>query len=164
VSFRAPTRLEVAQDVLKEGYEVQLVTRGDSMVPLSRSGGFLRVKAVKPEQLRLGDVIVYRVGELLVAHRLVRIRWEGGLLRLHSKGDAFSWRVWEEVAPEQVLGRVTVVQGPRGREVRIDAGWGRVLSLILAATWPLPQWLFRIFVKCKTVLTKQSQAVPDSRT
>ncbi len=164
MSFRTPTFLEVAQDVLNGGYEVQLDTRGDSMVPLIRSGNFLRVEAVKPEQLRLGDVIIYRAGGQLVAHRLVRKSWEGGLLRLHSKGDAFSWRVWEKVAPEEVLGLVTVVRGPRGRELRINAGWGRVLSLILAATWPLPQGLFRIFVKFKTVLSKKSQAVPDSRT
>jgi hypothetical protein len=156
VSSRVPTFLEVAQDVLKEGFEVQLDTRGDSMVPLIRSGGFLRVEAVKPERLRLGDVIVYRVGELLVAHRLVRKRREGGSLRLLSKGDAFSWRAGEEVAPEQVLGRVTTVRGRRGREIRIDAGWGRVLSLILAATWPLPQGLFQIFVKFKTVFAQST--------
>jgi signal peptidase I len=149
--------------MLREGDAVLVPTQGSSMHPLIPEGCCIRVEPTSAAALRLGDVIVYRVGEALMAHRLLGKRGDGGSLCLITKGDAISWRFREEVAPEQVLGRVSVVNWRRGLHLHIDSGWGRVLSLILAATWPLPQGLFRIFVKFKTALTKQSQAVPDSR-
>jgi signal peptidase I len=146
----SPLVLEVAQNILQEGYGVLLKTRGDSMVPIIRSGGLIQVDPVRPDDLVLRDIVVYRQGDQVVAHRLVAKHQREGNLRLFTRGDAFSWQYREEISPEQVLGRVTAVRSPRGREIRIDAGWGRVLSLVLAATWPLSQGIFLILVKLKT--------------
>ena len=156
----SPLVLEVAQDILHEGYGVLLKTRGYSMVPIIRSSGLIQVDPARPEDLLLGDIVVYRQGDQVVAHRLVAKRQQGEDLRLFTRGDAFSWQSREEIRPEQVLGRVTAVQNRRGRQIRIDAGWGRVLSLALAAAWPLPQGIFLVLLKLKTGLTSLYREAP----
>jgi hypothetical protein len=156
----SPLVLEVAQNILQEGYGVLLKTRGDSMVPIIRSGGLIQVDPVEPEDLRLRDIVVYRQGDQVMAHRLVAKGRRGENLRFFTRGDAISWHSREEVSPEQVLGRVTAVRSRRGREIRIDAGWGRVLSLILAAAWPIPQGMFLVLIKLKTALTRLWRGAP----
>ena len=158
-----PTFLEVAQDILQEGYGVHLHTRGVSMAPLIRGGCVLLVEQAALEDLRLGDILVYRDRDLLVAHRLVARRRRQGSLCLLTKGDAFSWRFREEIDPEQVLGRVTVVRGRRGREIKIGAGWGRLLSLALVAAWPLPQGLFLVLARLKAAWARQRRAGADPK-
>jgi signal peptidase len=145
----SPLVLEVARSILEEGYGVLLKTRGDSMVPIIRNGGLIQVDPARPEDLHLRDIVVYRQGDQVVAHRLVARQQRQGNLRLFTRGDAFPWQAREEISPEQVLGRVTAVRSRRGREIRIDAGWGRVLSLVLAAAWPISQAIFLILVKLK---------------
>ena len=158
----SPLVLEVAHNILQEGYGVLLKTRGDSMVPIIRSGSFIQVDPVQPEDLLLRDIVVYRQGDQVVAHRLVAKRQQGEKLRLFTRGDAFSWQSREEVSPEQVLGRVTAVRNHRGREIRIDAGWGRVLSLVLAAAWPIPQGMFLVFVKLKNGIGRRWRGAPEN--
>jgi hypothetical protein len=155
----SPLVLEVARHILQEGYGVLLKTRGHSMVPIIRSDGLIQVEPARPEDLLLGDIVVYRRGDQVVAHRLVAKRQEENL-RLFTRGDTFSWQSREEIRPEQVLGRVTVVQNRRGRQIRIDVGWGRVLSLALAAAWPIPQGMFLVLVKLKTSLARRWRGAP----
>jgi signal peptidase I len=156
----SPLVLEVARHILQDGYGVLVKTRGDSMVPIIRSGGFIQVEPVQPEELLLRDIVVYRRQDQVVAHRLVAKQQTGKNLRLFTRGDAFSWRSREEVSPEQVLGRVTAVRSPRGQEMRIDAGWGKVLSQSLAAAWPIPQGMFLILVTLKNCLSRLCRRAP----
>jgi hypothetical protein len=144
---------ELTEKMLREGEAVLVPTRGSSMSPLISDGCRLKVEPVAPHSLRLGDIILYRAGENLVAHRLVGKRGEGQDLRLLSKGDAFPWQAREKVAPEQIIGRVTAVRRRKGREIRIEAGWGRILSLVLAFTWPVSQGAYLLLVKVKTGVT-----------
>jgi signal peptidase I len=138
-------------------------TQGGSMQPLIPEGALIEVEPRGPEALRRGDVIVFRSGEALVAHRLVGKTEAGGNLRFITRGDAASWGVRQEVAPEQVLGRVSAVHWRRGLRLRIDSGWGRALSLVLAVSWPVSQGIFQALVKAKRGLTRLSQALPGSR-
>ncbi len=163
MSPKASLFRELTQEMLREGDVVLVPTQGSSMHPLIPEGCRIQVEPVAPEALRLGDVIVYRAGEALMAHRLVAKRENGGSLRLVTKGDAISWEFREEVEPAQVLGRVSVVNWRRGLNLRIDSGWGRILSLVLAATRPLPQGLFLILIELKTGLVRLSQALPGFR-
>ncbi len=160
---RLPTYLEVVKEVLGGGYGVCLHIRGGSMTPLIRGGCVIQVEQVGLAELRLGDVLVYQDRDMLVAHRLVGKRGAGESLRLITKGDAASWRGREEVAPGQVLGRVCAVNWRRGRRLRIDSGWGRMLSLVLAVAWPISQAGFGVLVKVKTGLERLSRALPGSR-
>ncbi|MFZ2087958.1 MAG: hypothetical protein WAU47_05235 [Desulfobaccales bacterium] len=155
-----PTFVEVAQGVLEGGYGVHLHTRGDSMTPLIRGGSVIQVEQVEAGGLKLGDVLVYRDGGRLVAHRLIAKRQGPDSLLLITRGDAAPWRHRQEVAPGQVLGRVCAVKWRRGLSLRIDSGWGRVLSLILGVSWPLPQGIFFVLVKVKTGLDRLSRSVP----
>jgi len=154
---------DLTQEMLRHGDAVLVPTQGASMQPLIPEGALIEVEPRGPEALRRGDIIVYRSGESLVAHRLVGKTGAGESLRLITKGDAASWGVREEVAPGQVLGRVCAVNWRRGRRLRIDSGWGRMLSLVLAVAWPISQAGFGLLVKVKTGLERLSRALPGSR-
>jgi signal peptidase I len=111
---------------------------GSSMFPLLKTGSVIHVEPVTAADLHPGDVMVYqRAGEAVVAHRLVQKSWKHGRLTLLARGDSFSRPAQEDVTPGQVLGRVVAVEWEKGMEIRIDAGWGRALGIILAAIAPL---------------------------
>jgi signal peptidase I len=163
LSLKAFFFRDVAQELLRQGDAVLAPTQGGSMEPLIPAGALIEVEPRGIEALRRGDVIVYRSGEALVAHRLVGKTGAGADLRFITKGDAASWRLREEVAPGQVLGRVCAVSWPRGLRLRIDSGWGRMLSLALAVSWPVSQGIFLLLVKAKSALDRLGQAGPGSR-
>jgi hypothetical protein len=126
----------LASELLRQRQGVRCRTAGSSMFPLIRSGSVVQVEPVALESLRRGDVILFRAGDALVAHRLVDQGRGGGAGRLATRGDAFPRRVIEEVDPSQVLGRVVAIQrGPW--QIRIDAGLGRLCSTMLAALSPV---------------------------
>lgn len=91
---------------------------GHSMHPTIRDGEVLLVEPVVCADVHRGDVVLYRTGERVIAHRVVRV--EGG----ESIGYSFTLRgdacrsSDEPVSAEQVLGRVVAIE--RG---------GRVLTL-----------------------------------
>ena len=100
---------------LESGRPVELTTQGTSMVPFLHAGDQVRIVAVEPGQLRLGDVIAFWRGEEVVVHRFAG--WAGGALR--EKGD--NLRGWNPVPREDLLGRVDLVR-TRAGERTLDGG------------------------------------------
>jgi len=123
----------LAQEILQRGYSLRCCTLGSSMFPLLKTGSIIQVESVHPEDLRLGDVVVYLrpAQNGVVAHRLIRMQWGKGGLILITRGDSFPWNCREQIEPEQVLGRVVSVDWWPGLTLRIDSGLGRWLGLIL---------------------------------
>jgi hypothetical protein len=138
VSVGSPRFLCLCKEILERGYSLRCSTFGSSMFPLLTTGSVIQVDPVAASDLRPGDVMVYRVGEAVVAHRLVQKSWELGRLRLWARGDSFPRHArGEDITPEQVLGRVATVDWGKGLKIKIDAGWGRALGIILGTIAPL---------------------------
>jgi hypothetical protein len=114
------------------------------MFPLIRNRSLIQVEPVAADRWRAGDVLLYRSGKFLVAHRLLRQEQRQGKPVLLTRGDAFPWWATERLRPQQVLGRVVAVAWPGGLKLRIDRGAGRLLGLLLAKLAPLlyPGYLF----------------------
>lgn len=94
---------------LESGQSVEVPTLGQSMHPFLQDGDRVRIVAVAPASLRLGDVIAFWRGSGLVVHRFAG--WAGpGLLR--EKGDNF--RSWQAVPAGELLGRVDRVRRGAG--------------------------------------------------
>jgi signal peptidase I len=103
-----------ARDSLAKGNHLKLSAPGQSMLPCVQDGDVITVVPCTLVDLNLGDVVLYEKGDgSLIAHRLIRIGHEMGLVRFTMMGDN-SRLPDRAIAPEQVLGKVvTVGRGER---------------------------------------------------
>jgi hypothetical protein len=112
--MRPPRFDDVCEGLLREGQAVRFRAAGLSMEPAIRDGDDLTVAPVAIESVRRGDVLLYRAGGRLTAHRVIgRVEGRQGVLRV--RGDAPSWEE-ERVPRRDVLGRVVAVER-RGQPV-----------------------------------------------
>ncbi|ACZ31846.1 peptidase S26B, signal peptidase [Xylanimonas cellulosilytica DSM 15894] len=87
---------------------VPLAVPSNSMQPALAYGDLVMVQPVEPEQVRVGDVIVFRreSGAEVVTHRVVDIvEWEGEVVELQTQGDAAADRD-APITRDQLEGRV----------------------------------------------------------
>jgi hypothetical protein len=133
------TRLHLALDMLKEvidrDVEIPLKTFGLSMRPSIRGGEWIVVRRAGTEEMNVGDVVIYQVGNTFVAHRVIRKRDQDGCLYLTVKGDAHL-AAEGEIAAGEVVARVVAL---RKADKRIDLNhprWRLVNRLIaLYSSW-----------------------------
>jgi ribosomal protein S18 acetylase RimI-like enzyme len=104
---------------------LRFASRGRSMWPLLRPGD-LTIAEPLTGAPREGDVLVYRKGTYLIAHRFIGLLSDGRL-RLH--GD-FLLDEDPPLAPTDVLGRVVAIERD-GRRISLDSGLPRVLAFAL---------------------------------
>lgn len=105
-------RLAMLETWRRDGAEAWIEATGGSMLPLIRPGDRLLV-AFGEQGARRGDVILFRRGDLVVAHRVVGSRRRDGVRRLIAKGDNEP-RATEDVAPADLLGIVRAVDRGSG--------------------------------------------------
>jgi signal peptidase I len=117
------------------------------MHPTIRHGDVITVEPVEPPNLKRGDIILYRLQNNFIAHRLVNIEERNGCgLTFILRGDG-STTCDAPVKPAQVLGKIVCLErghrsiDPYSPKVRL---W-RMLYLWLARLkrgvfqWLLPQ-------------------------
>jgi signal peptidase I len=147
----------VPSHVLSELWEEVVIERGaswgqvvsNSMWPAIKKGDRVLVERVLWDDLRFGDIIVFRKGETLSVHRVLAKRGAktGGCLL--EKGDAVLW--WSFVPAEDVVGRVRSIQGP-DRTTDVTSGYGRMLQLTLAVQSYVSLQGWRLLAFCLTRL------------
>jgi len=112
------------------------------MYPTIKEDETITVQPVAPSGIKMGDIILYRLEEVVIAHRVVRIeRGEDGGSRFILRGDA-SGTLDESVEPAQVLGKVVSVE--RGGH-SIDLCSRNAKMLRTAYVWAsrLKRWIIR---------------------
>jgi signal peptidase len=90
------------------GYRSFTVLTG-SMVPTLRVGDVVVEQAVRPEQVRVGDIVTFRDPARrgrLITHRVTSIAIRGGQAAVHTKGDANTAGEEWSIATTEQLGRV----------------------------------------------------------
>jgi hypothetical protein len=76
------------------------------MHPTIRDGDIITVEPVMPSAVKQGDIILYRSGTSVTAHRVVRIsQTNDGVLSFILRGDALGSPV-EQVAAQQIMGKI----------------------------------------------------------
>src|SRR5436190_9913590 len=75
------------EDYRRQGARVWIGPRGTSMRPLIGAATTLLVE-FGPVAPMIGDIVVFPLGDILVAHRLVARRQRHGVELLITKGDA----------------------------------------------------------------------------
>ncbi len=122
-------RLDEIVRLLATNDRARLVMQGRSMEPLLCEGMVLELGPYRRDP-KWGEVVVFRYGPRLVAHRVVRRRAEGPI----TSGDAQPWAT-ERVAHEEVVGRlVAVYASAMSGAARIDDRAFHRLGLLAAAT------------------------------
>lgn len=91
-------------DVIRGQAETLVPARGVSMGPALARAEALVVRGIRLGPPRRGQIVLYRRGALWVAHRVIRLRPDGGCLTL---GDANRVFDFPPVKPDELLGVVT---------------------------------------------------------
>ena len=102
--------LDLSTELLGRGKRVRFRAPGRSMCPTIRENEAITVQPVVPQDVKVGDIILYRSGESVVAHRVIQIqRGDGDTLRFILRED--TWGTQDEpVQAEQILGKVVSVE------------------------------------------------------
>ncbi|MCZ8522140.1 S24/S26 family peptidase [Paenibacillus caseinilyticus] len=122
------------------GRDIELPSRGDSMFPLIRGGSRCTFSPLRPEDLRPGEIVLFRgAGGELIGHRYYGRTADGSLL---CRGDA-NVRFDAPVPGSALLGRLTAIR--RGSSLRRpDRGvwrcWG---AMVMNMRW-IPALVRRI--------------------
>lgn len=104
---------EQIEILLREGEEVEILLRGNSMRPLLRDGRDVAIVApCDPQSLQRGEVVLFRYRGRHILHRIVRRRGEQLLLA----GDG-NYRIVERCRLTDVVGRLVRVRRPSGVEI-----------------------------------------------
>lgn len=68
------------------GYKFFIITSG-SMEPTIKVSDFIIIKEIKPEDVKIEDVITYKENSIFVTHRVIDIYKENGRFHYVTKGD-----------------------------------------------------------------------------
>lgn len=118
-------------------------TRGFSMWPFLKEGEKLIIKKTKAQDLRIGDIILYRLDSQLVCHRLIRKDSEvrKGYL-IYTRGDN-GGKLEGPVASEAILGMAIAVI--KNNRIISLSGWRRVfLNPLIALIAPFVKWAVKV--------------------
>jgi peptidase S24-like protein len=126
---RADDALRIAA-VLKQRGRISLRVHGTSMQPWVRPKDIALIRKISMENVRCGDVVLFRREHQLFVHRIVEKRGSLNASQLFSKGDAHPTS--DGIVQEQeLLGRVTRIYRD-GRRFDLDAPRQLALGLFIS--------------------------------
>ena len=131
--------LLLGEEVLRSGRRLVMEGAGGCMWPSIRAGDLLTVEPAATGDVSVGDIIVFRQGPRLVAHRLIRRRGMGCNVVLVAQGDG-SRSPDEPIAAQRLLGKVVRLQRD-GRMYELEGLTARLASLLFARLLPMAPWL-----------------------
>jgi len=103
-----PTRFKgISEDLLSNGMDVRISTRGLSMFPLVNTGDKITISPEK--NIGIGDLMVFKRDEQMICHRLVRIFVKDGISYYQTHGDSF-FHPDDPVTADQILGKVIRIE------------------------------------------------------
>src|SRR5258708_37379899 len=130
VGERRSSDVQLIADALRIRGRVLLRTYGSSMLPWTRPGDISRVRKTSVENVRCGDLVLFRRHDRLFVHRIVDERVKLGVRQISAKGDAHPESDgWLE--EDELLGRVVCIyRGGRHiqLETRSQVALGRVIA------------------------------------
>ena len=105
-----PLTADLLAESLRRTGSAVIAVNGTSMHPTLQFGWRVYLRPARGEDLKVGDIAVFRGERYLTIHRLVWKEQAEGVMRLVFRGDYN--RVRERVDPDAVIGRVVAVEVP----------------------------------------------------
>jgi signal peptidase I len=126
VNDRSPSFIETAAALVESGHGLRFRASGRSMYPTINAGELITVMPIATDDVRVGDIILYRSEKSVIAHRVEKIdKSFHGVTRLLLRGDASESRD-QPVLSEQILGRVVAVERG-GRQFNLTGRYATML-------------------------------------
>ena len=125
---------DVCEELVNAGAVFRLEVRGWSMYPLLKDRDVVEIAPIDINELRIGDVVFFRSGKRLLAHRIVGFVADEQGIRLRVRGDSYRQED-PPVAETDLIGRVEAVErnGCRGPHViPLDKGSAKWLGRLVA--------------------------------
>lgn len=113
------------EDLYSKKQQSWLTILSGSMLPLLQIGDKVLIQSVKPAEIRLGDIIVFKNHDKLIVHRVIR-RYNS--LSFLQKGD--STTTAEIVCCEHVIGKVIAIRKGT-RIIYLNNGLWKFINLML---------------------------------
>ncbi|HYF75353.1 MAG TPA: signal peptidase I [Candidatus Nitrosocosmicus sp.] len=119
------------------GYSTMSVLTG-SMRPYLQPGDMIVDRIVKAEEIKVGDVVTYKIGSSLVTHRVTEVLTEDSKILLMTRGDANNTDDGKPITEEQLIGKV-VSRIPYGGYIArfIRSPIGLLLIIVIPVTFML---------------------------
>ena len=134
--------LEISLTLLQQGCRVRFRPGGQSMHPTIKNGEAVLVEPIKPEQVNVGDIILYLFHRGVIAHRVLRIERRAENQFLITRGDAS--RTNDAPVPAvDVLGRVVAVERG-GRSIALTGRPARLRRALRLLAGQAKSWLTRL--------------------
>jgi signal peptidase I len=133
---------DVSTELLRSGQSIRFRAPGRSMYPTIKEDETITVQPVAPSVIKMGEIILYLLEGVVIAHRVVRIeQGEDGGSRFIARGDA-SGVADEPVEPAQVLGKVVSVERG-GRIIDLYGRRAKMLRTAHVCASRLKRWMLR---------------------
>jgi len=127
----------LAQAILEGGLTLRFRAKGMSMHPFVRHGDLLYVRAVAPDRVHIGDLVLFRIaGSKVAVHRVLRRKRVGEKIAFVIKGDRVG-RPDGIVPAENVLGEV-IARERGGVKINLTTPARRLVKAGIA--WLSPVW------------------------
>jgi len=121
-----------------------LETSGFSMWPFIKKNERLIIRKVPIDNLKRGDVILYKAKDLLACHRLVNKKQSKGEYELYVRGDNSQFSL-EAVNNQMYVGKVISIV-KNDKEVDITSSMQCLINRIIVVISPFLSWIVK-FVK-----------------
>ncbi len=105
-----PITAELLAESLQRTGSAIIAVNGNSMYPTLQMGWRVHLEPCRGEDLRIGEIAVFRGEHYLTIHRLVWRESDAGVARLVFRGDYN--RARERVEPSSVIARVIALEIP----------------------------------------------------
>ncbi len=125
--------LETSQEILKDGIPIRCKVGGISMLPLLWPDDVIIIDPIDIEQIAIGDIVVFKLDNRLVAHRLISISSNNNSKFLFTKGDS-NLKKDEPFSAELLIG---VVRNVVKNELFIPINQRKSLQFQLLAKFPI---------------------------
>jgi signal peptidase I len=99
-----------------------------SMYPLIGVNDRVLVKSLDICELRLGDIVLFKVDDTCIAHRIIRVLKRDGKSLFYQKGDANAYA--SLLSPESIMGKVTAIE-KNGHILGLKSGRLRIINSLL---------------------------------
>jgi signal peptidase I len=109
----------LVEHVVGTGMSIRFRACGDSMYPAILDGDLITVTPVAAHEIARGDILLYRDGDRLLAHRLIGVTAYGTETRFQLRGDSNA-SCDAPIAAAQIVGRVEAVERD-GRAIPLRA-------------------------------------------
>lgn len=109
------------------------------MWPFLKSGQKVIVRKTPAKDLKIGDLLLYKAGNQIVCHRLIRKDNPGGNYVLYTRGD-LSLSAPEKITEEMLLGRVCGII-KKDKIINCGVENQQFINRVIVIIAPLIAWL-----------------------